>query len=812
MSYYEDRRNPFYGKQNTINSFQPSRTMTNSRENYNRTHSLVNPFSRNNSSENNNGQHSSTLSFGRSMGISNKDHFNKEAEKEKHIQEVLEQGTWGVEELKDMEDNDYLAALNDLKEENNYNSSRRYPYPSSSANFSKSKNLITFQCITKMEKFETFCLEELRVIDYMNGNDRKPPSSTSRYRSYLDQPQNSTRSNLGFGQQRNPTSNPFNKSTGGFTSTPKTWRNEDEGMSRKSRIGGRSPWGEKGRMGAFGEEKENKNVFNCREEEKNCFGKNTGGKSWGGNDLFNKSSVRRSEFEQKPKTANMFGKINDLKSPFGKPKEMSSSSVQQKSPFGYAKAVVNISKPNKFMPSSTNVNISMNNQVSGSMVNPKPSTSDFHMMHKAISQNPYGLPNQSNQVLKDINSQFYSQICEEPLPFSEVYDIDKPVNMKFGYKPAPVDLTKPFTGSVDSERIKRTLTEQTKSEYADCLKPRDNFRARNSVSKLSYLATDLSESQKEPLSFDLKETEELIKHYTQRKPRGSYNQIKISQIKVVTPGINKKPKLPRNCIEVNLQCQVGDNQEVLPPIRAKISRTIGDVIETAVQMLGKKYYGIHAKNCSIIKGSSILLNEYKISECNISQDEPLKMVVCADKQVIRLEDDTEKVLSNQLVDLDLVKGLKVDCLSTKPSFDEMIRMTTEKAQKVEHFKIYNDYGRVIWEGKIDIVSILNSKSHTFSSLSEIIQLRHSSLSIYEDEGTKPPKGEGLNKPCVITLYDLYPCEIKAELEQGKILSNEQTKIYDQFRTTLRDGIRQKGGVFLSYKGSKGELIFSVEHF
>jgi len=67
-------------------------------------------------------------------------------------------------------------------------------------------------------------------------------------------------------------------------------------------------------------------------------------------------------------------------------------------------------------------------------------------------------------------------------------------------------------------------------------------------------------------------------------------------------------------------------------------------------------------------------------------------------------------------------------------------MTTEEVSNVKNFTIGNEFGKVIWEGRTDLLTILRSEEHTFKDLSEVFNIEHTSLTVYEDDSVKPQKG------------------------------------------------------------------------
>ena len=77
---------------------------------------------------------------------------------------------------------------------------------------------------------------------------------------------------------------------------------------------------------------------------------------------------------------------------------------------------------------------------------------------------------------------------------------------------------------------------------------------------------------------------------------------------------------------------------------------------------------------------------------------------------------------------------------------------------------------------------------------------------------KPPKGQGLNKPAMIYLFQIYPKQLKEKLQTKQILSSKDVAIYEKFKEKLRENVKSTGGLFLNYTKDTGELCFSVSQF
>jgi hypothetical protein len=92
-------------------------------------------------------------------------------------------------------------------------------------------------------------------------------------------------------------------------------------------------------------------------------------------------------------------------------------------------------------------------------------------------------------------------------------------------------------------------------------------------------------------------------------------------------------------------------------------------------------------------------------------------------------------------------------------------------------------------------------------IDNLVILRPKEVIVYPDQERKPPIGEELNKPAIITLYNCWP----RNKETGKILKDpEKLKLFEE---KLKQTTKKKiGGRFISYNPENGEWCFRVEHF
>jgi len=137
--------------------------------------------------------------------------------------------------------------------------------------------------------------------------------------------------------------------------------------------------------------------------------------------------------------------------------------------------------------------------------------------------------------------------------------------------------------------------------------------------------------------------------------------------------------------------------------------------------------------------------------------------------------------------------------STIPSLDILKKMSADQLKEVVDFTVEREgVGSVKFLGTTDVRGL---------DIDNIVIFRPKEIIVYPNEERKPPIGEELNKPAIITLYNCWP----RDKVTGKLLKDpEKLKLFEE---KLKQMTRKKlGGRFISYNPEKGEWTFRVEHF
>ncbi|KAK2992802.1 hypothetical protein RJ640_009099 [Escallonia rubra] len=107
------------------------------------------------------------------------------------------------------------------------------------------------------------------------------------------------------------------------------------------------------------------------------------------------------------------------------------------------------------------------------------------------------------------------------------------------------------------------------------------------------------------------------------------------------------------------------------------------------------------------------------------------------------------------------------------------------------------YGNIKFLGETDVRKL---------DLESNVQFNHREVIVYMDEGKKPPVGQGLNKPAVITLLNVKCTDKKTG---QKYIDGPKV---DKYREMLIKKAVDQGAEFVSYDPAAGEWKFRVEHF
>ena len=126
-----------------------------------------------------------------------------------------------------------------------------------------------------------------------------------------------------------------------------------------------------------------------------------------------------------------------------------------------------------------------------------------------------------------------------------------------------------------------------------------------------------------------------------------------------------------------------------------------------------------------------------------------------------------------------------------PSLIQISRMTMNEIEKIENFSIENQFGKIMWPGKTNLIGM---------NLDLIVNISENSAEVYPDdlypnENKKPLKGSDLNKKARITLFNI---------ENGQSREN-----FDEYLINMA---KEQNCKHIEYDPKMKEWTFEVEHF
>ncbi|KAL5281480.1 NUP98 family protein [Megaselia abdita] len=137
---------------------------------------------------------------------------------------------------------------------------------------------------------------------------------------------------------------------------------------------------------------------------------------------------------------------------------------------------------------------------------------------------------------------------------------------------------------------------------------------------------------------------------------------------------------------------------------------------------------------------------------------------------------------------------------TIPSVNELNTYVRNGQCIIPNFTIgRTGYGNIYFNEEIDVFGL---------NLDLLVHFRHKEVTVYPDEGNKPPIGQGLNREAQITLDQVWPND---KTTQNYIKDIDQLNHLD-FEGKLRRICGKKGVRFIEYRPETGSWVFKVKHF
>lgn len=139
---------------------------------------------------------------------------------------------------------------------------------------------------------------------------------------------------------------------------------------------------------------------------------------------------------------------------------------------------------------------------------------------------------------------------------------------------------------------------------------------------------------------------------------------------------------------------------------------------------------------------------------------------------------------------------------TSPSYDTLRRLSPEELSHVRDFKVgLTGYGQVSFLVPVDLTGVASLRAIAGS----IVILERRACTVYPDETTKPPQGQGLNVPALISLEQCWPID-KATRQP---IFNPGHLRFQQHLAKLK---RIPETEFVEFQADTGTWVFKVKHF
>ena len=132
-----------------------------------------------------------------------------------------------------------------------------------------------------------------------------------------------------------------------------------------------------------------------------------------------------------------------------------------------------------------------------------------------------------------------------------------------------------------------------------------------------------------------------------------------------------------------------------------------------------------------------------------------------------------------------------------PSIAELGAMSEADIAAVSGFKVErHGFGSVEWDGAVDVRGV---------DIDTVVVIESKNVSVYdkaEETGEKPEQGSKLNRPAVITMFDIFPKEGAESSPEAKA----------KLRRKIEKSTKKMGAELLSFEEESGVWKFRVGHF
>ena len=189
--------------------------------------------------------------------------------------------------------------------------------------------------------------------------------------------------------------------------------------------------------------------------------------------------------------------------------------------------------------------------------------------------------------------------------------------------------------------------------------------------------------------------------------------------------------------------------------------------------------GIQSERTQLIHKSRILQESLTVGQAGILPEDEISVIVLNSLP----REQTYDFAPEEAIPKLTKEGYKI-----KPSLVELARFKLEDLKRVKDFTIYNQHGKIVFEGETDLEGL---------NLDEVVEIAQNSVELYSDESKKPPVGQGLNKPAIVHLYN---CKYKKPIPS------------EIFKQKLKEVCEKNDTEFIDWNSETLEWVFRVKNF
>ena len=121
------------------------------------------------------------------------------------------------------------------------------------------------------------------------------------------------------------------------------------------------------------------------------------------------------------------------------------------------------------------------------------------------------------------------------------------------------------------------------------------------------------------------------------------------------------------------------------------------------------------------------------------------------------------------------------------------RMTLKEIKNVENFSLFNENGKIEFEGKVSLYG---------ANLDKLFNIEHEFIEYEKGEWCHSPRGQNFNVPAVITFYN-----VQSNIDTSN--DNEKKMFIEMLKIKCEKYLNAK---FISYDFDKGTLIYKIPYF